>query len=68
MYDISRIEKVRERKSERYAALAFNISEQGLKCHIHTLEIGTRGYISPRNVFLTLPIGSITLVNCCHFG
>ena len=43
------IERARERKSERYAALASNISEQGLKCHLHTLEIGTRGYISPRN-------------------
>ena len=43
------IERARERKSERYAALASDISEQGLKCHLHTLEIGTRGYISPRN-------------------
>ena len=43
------IEKAKERKSERYAALASDIREQGLKCHLHTLEIGTRGYISPRN-------------------
>ena len=46
---IEGIERARERKSERYAALASDISEQGLKCHLHTLEIGTRGYISPRN-------------------
>ena len=43
------IERAKERKSERYAALATDIREQGLKCHLHTLEIGTRGYISPRN-------------------
>ena len=46
---IEGIERARERKSERYAALASDIREQGLKCHLHTLEIGTRGYISPRN-------------------
>ena len=43
------IEKAKERKSERYAALASDIKELGLKCHLHTLEIGTRGYIGPRN-------------------
>ena len=43
------IERAKQRKSERYAALASDIREQGLKCHLHTLEIGTRGYISPRN-------------------
>ena len=46
---IEGIERAKERKSERYAALATDIREQGLKCHLHTLEIGTRGYISPRN-------------------
>ena len=38
-----------KRWSERYATLASDIREQGLKCHLHTLKIGTRGYISPRN-------------------
>ena len=43
------IEKAKARKSEKYTALASDISEKGLKCQLHTLEIGTRGYISPRN-------------------
>ena len=43
------IEKARARKSEKYTALASDIKELGLICHLHTLEIGTRGYISPRN-------------------
>ena len=38
-----------ERKQARYTYLSEDIEEKGYTCHNSPLEIGTRGYISPRN-------------------
>ena len=43
------VEEARERKTERYTGLTTDIQDQGYTCHLHTLEVGARGYINPRN-------------------
>ena len=39
---------LREPEREKVPLLPTSVSRAS-KCHLHTLEIGTRGYISPRN-------------------
>jgi hypothetical protein len=54
------IEAARSRKVDRYTSLCSDIKKTGLKCHIHTLEIGARGFIDSRNR------GTLTFL--CHLA
>ena len=46
---LSNIEAARDRKKARYEYLAADIEARGYKCVNRPLEVGVRGYISPRN-------------------
>ena len=46
---VTGVEGARERKMKRYTTLTRDTREKGLTCSLHMQEIGTRGYISPRN-------------------
>ena len=54
------IEAARYRKVERYTSLVADIKATGLKCHLHPLEIGARGFIDNRNCG--------TLAFLCHLA
>ena len=43
------IEAARQRKKARYEYLATDIESKGFNCENRPLEVGVRGYISPRN-------------------
>ena len=43
------IKNAEDRKVRRYTSLQLDIERIGIKCIIYTLEIGSRGYINPKN-------------------
>ena len=55
---VANTESARNRKHARYEHLSADIEENGFKCFNTPLEVGVRGYLSPRN--------RNTIVNICH--
>ena len=63
---VANTDAARDRKQARYTFLTEDIEEKGFSCHNSPLEIGTRGYISPRNKSTLMYLAHICKVRKPH--